>query len=819
MHFVLALSFLFMYYKTVLGCTQIHTVGNYCDSDLVIVGLVNFREKDDHKFYHKALTRMEAVMYAVQEANKMFPNITIGYVIYDTCRSRQLVLEISSAIVLDEGHCTRHKTHNCSCISKNLKKIIGVVGAEFSSHSQIVSTILSAEKVPVISALSTSVRLSDKYVHPYFLRTVAPDNYQAEAMTQFVLHHKWTYITLISLDNEYGEMGRRELHERFTRHKICFDVEIIISPYPKLDETNTVVRQIKEKSKTSVVILWMYRATAERIFMRANEQKLFNITWIAAESVGFSKDLFKLNSRVIDGLILTQPYGGVDQGFGDYFFNKHVSNDSDHQWERDLFDKYKEFALNDSLRLQHIQEIFFQMTVPHVTEAVNALTHALKDYVAATNKTAVTVTEHRDEYFHRYLKRVSFKSKSQDNYTVAFDANGDIMNQQFLFIAVQRQPDASLNFTEVAVWSREKNIQILHHLMWDGYHNTAPKAQCSETCLEGYHKIINDRSPCCWTCVPCKENHYAPSKGLDQCEVCPNGTYPNSNRTSCLAMQKLHMTYDSTNGIVTLSMTLFGSAVTLSIIAIYMRYRDTPIIRSSHFSISITELVSHLALFLTLSLYVAPPTTVSCMSLTVLQGGFFTLALSLVLVKAELLLHLFKLKKRIRRRHMIIGCTAVASTITMTLLFQTVIIALSYILVGGQISEIHETTDDMDTVSCNHGTVIQAQMFYYIMLSLLCGVQAYRARRVPEYYFDSSSMSTASFASFAFLLTWIPLYFSLSSTQDRAFITGVMLFTANIAIVVLMYGWRVYVAMFNKEKNSKVYASRITTSDNRSTNG
>merc|ERR1719494_210940 len=114
------------------------------------------------------------------------------------------------------------------------------------------------------------------------------------------------------------------------------------------------------------------------------------------------------------------------------------------------------------------------------------------------------------------------------------------------------------------------------------------------------------------------------------------------------------------------------------------------------------------------------------------------------------------------------------TTITVTELVQILIVTLSYSLQNTSLRSIMK--GNTHTVSCNHDTVNLLQVLYNIIISLLCGLQAMRSRNVPEYYLDSTSMSTASFASSAFYLIWIPLYFSFSGVQEKILVTATTTF-------------------------------------------
>ena len=55
-----------------------------------------------------------------------------------------------------------------------------------------------------VSFFSTSPELSNKQRFEYFLRTVPSDTNQADAMVQIILQLKWTYISILYEESNYG---------------------------------------------------------------------------------------------------------------------------------------------------------------------------------------------------------------------------------------------------------------------------------------------------------------------------------------------------------------------------------------------------------------------------------------------------------------------------------------------------------------------------------------------------------------------------------------------------------------------------------------
>ena len=129
------------------------------------------------------------MLHAIEKVNALdsiLQNITLDAKIYDTCRSRTIA-----------------SGHTKDFIKMTLQpesgvQLAGVVGAAVSDVSAKVASILQVFQIPQISFQSTSVTLSDRDIYSYFMRTVPPDSFQAEAMVDICLRFNWTYVMTVN---------------------------------------------------------------------------------------------------------------------------------------------------------------------------------------------------------------------------------------------------------------------------------------------------------------------------------------------------------------------------------------------------------------------------------------------------------------------------------------------------------------------------------------------------------------------------------------------------------------------------------------------
>ena len=543
-------------------CSKIHVLDNSTESNFTLIAVFNFRDEKDDVFKLNGLINFEAFKFAIDKGNNLLRKYLphpplIGYKVYDTCRSTNTATELAVTIVLGDDT-LKNTPGECKCKpNATTSTILGVVGAEYSSHSQMLTDILVSEKIPVISPFSTSVQLSNKADYPYFMRTVAPDDYQAQAITSFITYHNWSYVSIIWMDDEYGRMGKRQLEDLFAAKKICFDQKLKVQSEMGTNEIDEIVQQL-QLSSSDIVILFIHTKRAKDIFRSASKLGLYGKIWLASDSVRKVSDLFKDFSKVLDGLIQVQPYSGHDEDFEQYFWKKKVSHSSKNQWERMAYERYND-QFDDRFTFGDLKKHFLSEGAAFVQDAVYSYFHALLDYFRITGKEKLHLSDSKREiFFNKYLKNVSFistsKSESIEKRYVRFDDKGNVLNQQYVFLAVQPLKKPTLTQKRAAIWDEKKGVKMLIDIVWNGNGSSqSPKGRCASTCKAGSYTIKDPRKPCCWTCLSCKNNQYTKKDGSTECLECPHLSFPNNNNTGCITIMQ-HMRYDTAFGMAMIVM-------------------------------------------------------------------------------------------------------------------------------------------------------------------------------------------------------------------------------------------------------------------------
>ena len=159
---------------------------------------------------------MEAMLFALDRINKrkdILPGIKLGSIIYDTCRSPTITADKTKEFI---------KVTLKKPTANNTAEFAGVIGAFKSGNSVITANFLRVFQIPQISYGSLSVKLSNKNVFNYFLRTVPPDSFFAAALVRLLLRMEWTYVSIVYSSGTWPETGAEEVKKALNHAKVAY---------------------------------------------------------------------------------------------------------------------------------------------------------------------------------------------------------------------------------------------------------------------------------------------------------------------------------------------------------------------------------------------------------------------------------------------------------------------------------------------------------------------------------------------------------------------------------------------------------------------
>ena len=97
---------------------------------------------------------------------------------------------------------------------------------------------------------------------------------------------------------------------------------------------------------------------------------------------------------------------------------------------------------------------------------------------------------------------------------------------------------------------------------------------------------------------------------------------------------------------------------------------------------------------------------------------------------------------------------------------------------------------------CDAGTYFYVDHTSVVILSIVCSVQAFLARRLPENYM---------FTTTNLLLLSIPLDASFNTDGQKIFVNSLVKYSANISLISTAYGYKIHIMLFQKHRNKRSF--------------
>ena len=322
--------------------------------DIVIGGLFPVHKKSKSALdscgsiqADRGVQRLEAMLFTIDHINSnkhVLPDITLGANVLDTCSRATYALEQSleyvraslSSLDASDFHCddgSEAKSRNAPVA------VAAVVGGSYSTVSIQVANLLRLFKIPQVSYASTSAALSDKTRFDYFARTVPPDNLQAKAMADIVLHYNWTYVSTVASEGDYGEQGIYSFQYEARARNICIAVTEKI-PQSSNDATfDNIITSLKRKPSARAVVLFLRVEDARNLLKAAKRNNLTDdFVWIASDGWG-KQDMPVLdNEEVAQGAITIELTSTVNQEFDEYFKLLNPFHNSRNPWFKEYWE-------------------------------------------------------------------------------------------------------------------------------------------------------------------------------------------------------------------------------------------------------------------------------------------------------------------------------------------------------------------------------------------------------------------------------------------------------------------------------------------------
>ncbi|XP_026544457.1 vomeronasal type-2 receptor 26-like, partial [Notechis scutatus] len=692
---------------------------------------------------------------------------------------------------------------------KNQLAMLEEMDSELFDH---MSNVLSIYKIPQINYSVINQVAKQNHHFPFSYRMTPNQEPPYSAIVQLLLQFHWTWIGLLSQDNEKGEKFKRRLEVLALKNGICIVLSGTVPEANMQTSAGDTLMQEKRKmfrslieSQIKIIVCQLdvqasgMLAAIIQIIDRTNTT-LVGRVWIATTLTALSVSIFDLwvdlqNRHALFSFLIqtkrrTQYYDFTSYAsmvvlYGKEAFQCSYSSPllSKKVWKKCREKENWEFPPHDVIaRILSQDSSSISQIIQIVAWVLNAASSSQQ------SKRRMQVGYHQPPQIvqpwqlHKFLRNFQHHNISRDG--ISFDENGvpvsdfDIMH----WTSVWNKSDAGVKIGSMVPYSR-----------------------CTESCSPGYAMLVRKGAPvCCYNCSLCMEGTFSGQEDAAHCEKCPDDQYSNKKRDQCIPKSISFLSYEESLGFILAFFAIALSLTTAFILGIFIKYRDTPIVKANNRELTYVLLVSLLFSFLTSFLFIGRPMKMTCLLRQTIFSIVFSVAVSSLLAKTVMVVVAFLATKPGSRMRKWLG-KGLAHLIVLSCSGIQVGICMAWLGIFPSFpdSDFHSQPEDI-LLQCNEGSVA---MFYTALgymgfLGAICFLAAFLARNLPG-TFNEAKLIT--FSMLVFCSVWISFVPTYLSTKGK-YMVAVQIFSilaSSLGLLGCIFVPKCYIITLRPDINTK----------------
>ncbi|XP_078060356.1 extracellular calcium-sensing receptor-like [Mustelus asterias] len=770
------------------------------------------------------------MIFTIEEINKeprILPNVTLGYRVYDTCD----IYSLRAAMTFLSG--AEEQMTNRTC--QGAVSVPAIIGEAGSLQSSIIASTTGPFQIPIISYFSTCTCLSDKRKYPAFFRTAPSDYFQTKALAQLVKHFGWTWIGALGNDDDYGRFGIQQFIEQVTDFGACIAFSYILPKIYNAEKISQMVNVIK-RSLAKVIVVFTPEREMLQLIEEISRQNVTGIQWLASEAwvtgaVLFTEQFLPYLEGTIGFSFRRAQIPGLREFLLRLKPSPHDSNNYANVFWEELF--ACKFQLSENVtqgatfearlctgaeRLEDINTIYSdtsQLRVSYnVYKGVYAIAHALHRLSLCEsgkgpflNNTCASIHNFEPWQLLHYLKEVRFTD--QFGGEIGFDENGDAI-ASYDMINCQKGVTGKVEYIQVGRFDAfappglELSLEE-HSIIWTGGKTQPPLSACSESCPPGMRKASRNGEPlCCFDCVPCADGEISNETDSLECTKCSSDDWSNRNRTICIRREIEYLSFEDGTGITLAIIALLGACLTVAVLVVFFRHRDTPIVKANNSELSFLLLSSLVMCFLCSLTFIGRPTVWSCMLRHTAFGVIFVLSISCILAKTVVVLMAFRATLPNSNMMKWFGASQQRAVIFLCTCVQ-VGICVTWLAKAPPFPNKNIAYQSAKTIlECNVGSVVAfyTVLAYISFLSCICFVLAFLARKLPDKFNEAKFITFSMLIFFAVWMAFIPAYVSSPGKYTVA-VEIFAILSSSFGLLLCIFAPKCFIILLRPEKNTK----------------
>ncbi|KAM4703090.1 vomeronasal type-2 receptor 26-like [Rhinophrynus dorsalis] len=291
---------------------------------------------------------------------------------------------------------------------------------------------------------------------------------------------------------------------------------------------------------------------------------------------------------------------------------------------------------------------------------------------------------------------------------------------------------------------------------------------------------------------------------MENCLKCAEDQWSNEKRDMCISRTIDFLSYEDTLGIALACIAIFLSIVSTGVLAIFIKHRDTAIVKANNRDLSYTLLLSLTMCSLCSLLFIGRPVAITCFLRQAAFGIIFALAVSTVLAKTTTVVIAFNATKPGSKARKWVG-SRISNYLVILCLLGEVVICLVWFLSSPPFPD-YDTSEKAARMilQCNEGsdTAFYFLVGYVGLLASLSFIVAFLARKLPDSFNEATHIT---FSMLVFCSVWISFIPAYVSTKGK-YMVAVEIFAilaSTAGLLGCIFFPKCYIIVIRPELNTK----------------
>ncbi|XP_043926764.1 extracellular calcium-sensing receptor-like [Protopterus annectens] len=667
--------------------------------------------------------------------------------------------------------------------------------------------------------------LSDKSEFPSFSRTVSNFNSHALGLTRLAMYFGWTWLGIISSDDDYGQLGSRSLRNSLITAGGCLDFQETVPRTNARTKLMQIIETIK-RSTAKVIVVYVSKKNIVPIMEEISAHDIMDRVWIISDTCTVSQEAFnKKMLETINGTIGLAHHTMEMVGFQDSVYRIHPLTQQDDIfikpfWEKAFSCTWANSSMKNSTLIangrtsfctgeEKVQDldvslfnIYTSVLASRAYNALYSVAHALHDMLTCQNQrgpflngSCVDILSFEPWQLLHYVRNVHFKTHAGEE--VFFDSNGDppveydILNQQISDVGALSCVKVG-SFRTAAPKGKEIMINDTG-IRWNGAING------STALLRGAALRLNfgDRG---------SVNQNLRKCNLAICIKCSESQWASDKRDRCIPRLPEYLSFEDTLGVTFSAISTVCTLITATILCVFLKYRETPLVRANNRELSYLLLLSLMLCFLCSFIFIGQPMGVSCRSRQIIFITVFSFCISCVLAKTITVVIAFSATQPESRLRQWVG-SRIPTFFILVVSQVHILIDISWLGTAPPFVQHNiKFAKDKIIIECNEGSIA---MFYCMLgyLGLLASVSfivAFLARKLPDNFNEAKYITFSMLAFTSVWVSFIPAYVS----ANGKYVAAVEIFAilcSSAALLICIFIPKCYIILLRPKMNTKDY--------------